>query len=50
MVDLAGASRGGGARGERANKVRLECDSVGRVVGAKPIIPLMTDLPYLREI
>ena len=50
MVDLAGASMGGGAGGGRANKVKLECDSVGRVVGAKPIIPLMTDLSYLREI
>ena len=47
-----GCVHGGGAGGERANKVKLECDtcSVGRVVSAKSIIPLMTDLPYLRDI
>ena len=52
VVDPAGASMGGGAGGERANKVKLECDtcSVGRVVSAKSITPLMTDLPYLRDI
>ena len=30
---------GGEGRGERANKVKLECDDVGRVVGANPHNP-----------